>query len=111
MLSNGAVDGLTDPPGGIGAEFESAPGVKFSDGAQKSHVAFLDQVKQWNAAPKIALGNAHHQTQICTDQRLLRICSAKVNGFHFSDQLVIGRQVAEQGTLRRKTMMHAHMCQ
>lgn len=42
LLGDGTVDGLTDPPGGVCAEFESAPGVELADGAKQAQVALLN---------------------------------------------------------------------
>ena len=70
ILEYVAADGLTDPPGGIGAETKSARRVKFAYGAQQSKVAFLNQIHQGNAAVSVMFGHTHNQTQVVLHQCL-----------------------------------------
>ena len=67
LLGDRAVDGLADPPGGIGAEFEAAAWVELVDRPQQAQVALLDQVQEGDAAPQVALGHADHQPQVGAD--------------------------------------------
>ncbi len=52
LLGDGAIDGLPDPPGGIGAELEAAARVELADRTQKPHVALLDQVRNEMPRPR-----------------------------------------------------------
>ncbi len=111
LLCNGTIDGLANPPGCVGAEFKPAPRIKFSYGPQETHIPLLNQIKKGNAPSKITLGNAHHQSQICADERLVCIRCTGMNCFHFAKHYFIRRQVAIERALGGKRSMLADMCQ
>src|SRR6266508_1881625 len=99
LFGDGTVNRLPYPPGGIGAKFETAARVEFANGAQQSHVAFLDQIKEIDAAPKIALGNTDNQSQVGADQRLIGFYRAYLSRLNFLQQAFIRWQVAIERTL------------
>ena len=45
LVGHGSPDRLPDPPGGIGAEFESAAVIELLDRPHQAEIAFLDQVE------------------------------------------------------------------
>ena len=59
-----AGDGLANPPGGIGGEFETFTPVELFYGVHEADVAFLDEVKQRQTRGVVLLGNGHHETQV-----------------------------------------------
>ena len=68
LLGDRAVDGLADPPGGIGAELEArGAGSNLLTARSRPEVAFLDQVQERDAAPQVAFGNTDHQAQVGAD--------------------------------------------
>ena len=70
LIGNGPVNGLADPPGGIGAELEFAAELKLLDRPDQSLVAFLDQVKERKATTGVFFGDRDHQAQVGFDQVL-----------------------------------------
>ena len=104
LLGDRPVDRLADPPGGIGAELETAPRVELADRTQKSHVALLDQVEEVDAASQIALGHADHQPQIGVDQGVIGVHGALVSRIQLVLELMVGGQVAVQGPLVGKAV-------
>ena len=70
LVGDGAGDGLTNPPGGVGGELEALGVVKLFDRFDKPQVALLNQVQKLHAASDIPLGDADHQPQICLRQAL-----------------------------------------
>src|SRR5450759_1072569 len=79
LVSNSAGHGLTNPPGGIGAEFEALVMVKFVHCPGKTDVALLNQVKEGQASPDMFLGDADHQTQVGFNQMPLGFRSLGFN--------------------------------
>ena len=64
LIRNGAGDGLTDPPGGIGGEAEAAVTVKLLGGLDQADVALLDQIQERQVVADMLLGDGDHQTQV-----------------------------------------------
>ena len=57
LLSDGLEDALTDPPDGIGNEFESTRLVKFLSSLHQSDVALVDQVGKRQTLVLVLLGH------------------------------------------------------
>src|SRR5687767_1769054 len=89
LLGDRTINGLPDPPGCIGAEFEATARVELSDGAQKPHGSLLDQVKERDTAPEITLCNTDNQTQVGSAERLAGFSRAGLNGVHFIEQVFL----------------------
>ncbi len=70
LVHDGPLDGLADPPGGIGRETEAALGVKLLDRADKTEVALFDEIQQHQAAVVVTTGDFHHQSQVGLDHAL-----------------------------------------
>ena len=64
LIRNGAGDGLTDPPGGVGGEAEATVAVKLLGGLDQADVALLDQVQERQVVADMLLGDGDHQTQV-----------------------------------------------
>ena len=105
LLGDRAVDRLPDPPGGVGAELEAAPRVELPNRPQQPHVALLDQVKEVNAAPEIALGHTDDQTQVGPAQGLRGLHAALLGGIQLALQFIVCGQVAEKSALVGKGMV------
>ena len=70
LRRRGAVDGLTDPPDGIGAELEIAPIIKAVDGARQPNVALLNQVTERQPGVAKLAGDTDNQAQVAADHLL-----------------------------------------
>ena len=57
VVEDGALDGLSDPPGRIGGELEPASVIELLDRPHQAQVPLLDQVQQRETAPDILLGH------------------------------------------------------
>ena len=64
LIRNGAGDGLTDPPRGIGGKFEAALRLKLFRRLHQTEIAFLNEIQKRQASPCIALCHRHHQPQV-----------------------------------------------
>jgi len=71
LVCNGAGDGLTDPPGGVGAEFIAFAIVVFFHGAHEAGVAFLDEIEEFQATVVVALGDRDHEADVGLDHLVL----------------------------------------
>ena len=61
LISDGARDGLADPPGGVGGKLIAAPIFKLIDRLHQTDIAFLDQIQELQAPVGIFFGNGNHQ--------------------------------------------------
>ncbi len=57
LVRDGAGDGLTDPPGGIGREFVTATVLELVDRLHEADVALLDEVEELKTAVGVLLGD------------------------------------------------------
>ncbi len=64
LIGDGAGDGLTDPPRGVGGELEALGIVEFFNGLDEAQVALLNQVQELHTAAGILFGDADHQPQV-----------------------------------------------
>ena len=64
LVCDGAGDGLTDPPGGVGGEAEAAVAVELFSGLDEADVALLDQVEECQIVAHVLLGDGNDQTQV-----------------------------------------------
>src|SRR6185369_12262139 len=72
LVHHRPLNGLANPPRGVGGKTETALGLELVDGMHEAEIAFFDQVRQRDAATQIGLGNADHQPQVVLDHRLAR---------------------------------------
>ena len=72
LIHNRALNGLANPPGGVGGEAKTALGVELLHGAHQPQVTLFDQIGKTHAAGFIAARYVHHQAQIAFDHTLAR---------------------------------------
>ena len=75
LIGDGAGDGLTDPPCGVGGELVALGVVELLHGLDQTQIALLDQVEEQHAAAHVALGDGHHQTEVGLGQLLLGLAA------------------------------------
>ena len=85
LVGNRTSDGLSDPPGGIGREFETPSVLVLVDGSHQTGISFLDQVQKAHTAISIFLGDGNHQSKIAAgklslDRFVLLVALAEI--FH-----------------------------
>ena len=68
LVRNGSIDGLSDPPGGVGGELITSTVVEFVHGLHQTDVAFLNSVEKVETSARILLGNGNHETQVGFDE-------------------------------------------
>ena len=68
LVSNRTGDGLSDPPGGIGAELVPPLILEFVHRLHEADVAFLNQVQKLQPAVGVFFGDADDQPQVRFDQ-------------------------------------------
>src|SRR5581483_2506444 len=71
LVRDGAGDGLTNPPGGVGRELVAAAVFELVGGAHQADVAFLNQVEQVEAPIDVFLCDRDDQAEIGFDQIFL----------------------------------------
>ena len=64
LVRDGAGDGLTNPPCGVGGELVATAILEFVDRLHQADVAFLNQIEELQAAVGVLLGNGDNQTQV-----------------------------------------------
>ena len=91
LVHDRALDRLPDPPRRVGREAEAALGIELLERVDQAEVAFLDQVRQRDAAVRVVPRDADDQPQVALDHRLPR---GEVAGAHRARerQLLVGRQ-------------------
>src|SRR5262245_10217641 len=62
VISDGAANGLTNPPGRVCRELEASSELEAINRLHQADVALLDQIEQRQPASEIALGDRHHKT-------------------------------------------------
>ena len=68
LIGDGARDGLTNPPGGVGRELVAAAVFELFDGLHQADVAFLNQVEELQAAVDVLLGDRDDQPEVGLNQ-------------------------------------------
>ena len=71
LVCDGAGDGLTDPPGGVGRELVTATVFKLVHRLHQANVAFLNEVEELQATVGVFLGDRNHETQVGLDHLFL----------------------------------------
>ena len=67
LVGQGALDGLFDPPGGVGAELAALARIEALDGLDQADVALADEVEQRQAEILVVMGDLHDQAQVGLD--------------------------------------------
>ena len=70
-VDQGALDGLLDPPTGVGTEAGTLRGVKPFDGLDETDVAFFDEVGERQPAVGVVFGDGDHQAKVRLDHPIL----------------------------------------
>ena len=70
VRGEGALDGLLDPPGGVGAELAPLIGVEALDGLDQPEVAFADEVHERQPEIIVILGDTDDQSEVRLDHLL-----------------------------------------
>jgi hypothetical protein len=71
LIGDRTRDRLPDPPGRVSGELVAAAVFELVDRLHQPDVAFLDQIKELQAAVRVFLGDRDHQTQVRLDHFLL----------------------------------------
>src|SRR5258708_35751103 len=71
LIGNGTSNRLPDPPRGIRRKLISTAVFEFVDGLHQADVAFLDQIKELQAAVGVLLRDRNHETQVSLNQLAL----------------------------------------
>ena len=64
LVGQGALDGLFNPPCGVGAEFATFCWVEAFDGFDETDVTFADQIEQWQAGIIVIVRELDHEAQV-----------------------------------------------
>ncbi len=99
LVGDRAGDRLTDPPGRIGREFIAAAVLELVDRLHQADVAFLNKIKELQAAVGVFLGNRDHQAQVGLDHFLLGLTGLALALLHLLDDaaIVVDRQAGLAG--------------
>ena len=73
LIADRAVDGLPDPPDGIGGELVAATPVELLARPDQPECSFLDEVEERDPVTLVVLGNRDDQAKVRVDQPLLRL--------------------------------------
>ena len=68
LILNAPLNGLADPPDGVGAEFVSQAIVRLIDRSHESQIAFLNEIQERDASSLVFAGHADHQPQVGFDK-------------------------------------------
>ena len=72
LLIERPANGLANPEGGIGAEFETLAPVELVDRVLKPEVALLDKVKELHRwGERVTASNAHHEAEVGPNKTIL----------------------------------------
>ena len=71
LIRDGAGDGLTDPPGGVGRELVTATVLELVDGLHQADVAFLNEVEELQAAVGVLLRDRDDESKVGFDELAL----------------------------------------
>ena len=72
LIHQSPLNGLPDPPGGIGRESVTQFRVKFFNGSHQTQIALLDQIQKFKATIDIASGDFNYQPQIAFNHPMPR---------------------------------------
>jgi hypothetical protein len=67
LVGQSALDGLLDPPSGVGGELAALFRIEALDGFHEANVAFGNEIGDGHAVVGIVLGDFNDQTEVCLD--------------------------------------------
>ena len=76
LICECACHGLAYPPSCVGRELKALLGIELLDALDEAQVALLHKVQEAHTAPRVALCDADHETEVRLDQLLLRLLIA-----------------------------------
>src|SRR5262249_50398161 len=97
-IRQGAGDALANPPGRVGAELVPQAMLVLVHGPHEAAIAFLNEIRERQAATAIALGDRHNQAQVALGQfsaRLLILDPAMLQHTNQLGEIVGGRTYFE----------------
>jgi len=71
-VDEGALDGLLDPPRGVGGKARALRGVEAFDGADEADVSLFNQVGEGEAAVGVVFGDGDDEAQVRAHERFAR---------------------------------------
>ena len=71
LVGNRTRHGLANPPGRIRRELEALAVIELLDGPNQTERTLLDQIKEGQTTPKVALGNRDDEAQVGLDHLTL----------------------------------------
>src|SRR5215469_9193417 len=71
LVSDGARDGLANPPGGVGGELVTASPVELVGAFHESEITFLDQIEKLQAVMGVFLGDRNNEAKVGFSQFFL----------------------------------------
>ena len=92
LAGNRPLDGLANPPGGIGRELEALAVVELLDRSVEADDAVLDQIAERHTVAAVALGDMDDEAQIAVDHPLLGGAVATLDALRERDLLGRGQQ-------------------
>ena len=79
LVGDGAGNGLTNPPRRVGRELIAPAVLELVHGLHQADVALLDQIQELQAAVRVLLRNADHQSQVRLNQLALGVLGVHVS--------------------------------
>src|SRR5688500_9810438 len=64
LIDQSPVDGLANPPTGIGRKLDTALGVESLHGPHEPSISLLDEIQKGEMGALVAFGHVDHQTQV-----------------------------------------------
>ena len=92
LVADAALDGLADPPRGVGRELVALAPVELLDRADEADDPLLDQVEERQAVTLVALGDRDDEAQVGVDHPLLRVVVAALDELCELDLLLRGQE-------------------
>ena len=71
LVRDSARDRLAHPPRRVCRELIAPAVIELVDGLHQAEIALLDEVEDLESAVRIALGDRHHEPEVCLDELLL----------------------------------------
>src|SRR5215217_296414 len=102
LVRNGAGDGLSYPPGGVGGELEALAVVELLDSPHEAYVPLLDEVEERDAPPGVLLSYGDDEPQVRLREVRLRAPFSALDALGEVDFLGLG----EEGGLADLVQVH-----
>ena len=92
LVGEGALDGLLDPPRGVGGELAALARVEALDRLDQADVALADQIQQRQAEVLVVHRDLHHQAQVGRDHMIPGRLVAAADALGQLDLLLNGQE-------------------